>query len=241
MSALDSELELTIYQAFLCLPSDRLPTPPFWLNAWTRINDARWFIILRTEVIAAVAYLEGKRDRPHPRQRTGALLDQLRHLKPLLQKPAPASQEQQYAIGERVTVRGLEGAGPVYRDAGETIWICFGNTATPHDRADVAPLAPCSPIPPSIPPFIPLPPTPAPPQKLDRLPSWYQRTEFDAALPGAEVWRLTGLSYYQQLRDRMASFLANDPNASAGLTAMRRHIVAHLDGLCQQLQGGFSS
>jgi hypothetical protein len=79
--------ELTIYQAFLALPPSRLPTAPFQLTPWIRVNDARWFILLRNEVNAAVDYLEGRRTQPHPRQRTGALLADLRHLKPHLLKP----------------------------------------------------------------------------------------------------------------------------------------------------------
>ncbi|MBW4692282.1 MAG: hypothetical protein KME27_10995 [Lyngbya sp. HA4199-MV5] len=85
MSALDEDRERRVYQAFLSLPSSRLPTPPFHLTPWTRINDPIWFNLLRSEVQAAIDYLEGRADRPQPRQRTDALLATLRYLKPLLE------------------------------------------------------------------------------------------------------------------------------------------------------------
>jgi hypothetical protein len=87
MSALAKDLELAAYKAFLALDPSRFPTPPFQLTPWIRVNDARWFSLLRNEVNAAVDYLEGNRLQPHPRQRTGALLADLRHLKPHLLKP----------------------------------------------------------------------------------------------------------------------------------------------------------
>lgn len=87
MNPLDRLQELRIYHAFLSLPSSRFPTTPFHLNPWTKINHPHWFALLRSEVLAAVSYLEGETDRPHPRQHTGALIAVLRDLKPHLQKP----------------------------------------------------------------------------------------------------------------------------------------------------------
>ena len=86
MNPFDASIELTIYRAFLRLPNDRLPQTPFMLSAWTRINDDRWFDILKAEIRAAIDYLEGRRDRPQPRQRSGALLAVMQQLKPLIIK-----------------------------------------------------------------------------------------------------------------------------------------------------------
>ncbi|CAA9372927.1 hypothetical protein AVDCRST_MAG94-4306 [uncultured Leptolyngbya sp.] len=84
MNAFDAEIELAVYHAFLRLPTDRLPQTPFTLNAWTRVNDDRWFEVLRAEVQAAVDHLEGRRDQPQPRQRSGALFRVMQQLKPLI-------------------------------------------------------------------------------------------------------------------------------------------------------------
>ncbi len=82
MNAFDAEIELAIYHAFLRLSTDRLPKAPFMLNAWTRINDDRWFELLKTEIQAAIAHLEGNCKTPQVRQRSGALLAVLQQLKP---------------------------------------------------------------------------------------------------------------------------------------------------------------
>ncbi|MBD2076351.1 hypothetical protein H6F86_21190 [Phormidium sp. FACHB-592] len=84
MNPFDAEIELAVYRAFLRLPSDRLPQTPFMLNSWTRVNNDRWFEVLKAEVLTACEYLEGRRDQPQPRQRTGALLRVLQQLKPLI-------------------------------------------------------------------------------------------------------------------------------------------------------------
>lgn len=91
MNPFDAEIELAVYRAFLRLPSDRLPSIPFMLNPWTQVNDDRWFAVIRAEVETAIAYLEGKREQPAPRQKTGALLAILQQLKPLIKSKKVAA------------------------------------------------------------------------------------------------------------------------------------------------------
>ena len=91
MNPLDAAIELAVYQAFLRLPKERLPKAPFMLNSWTRVNDDRWFDLLRAEVQSAVDHLEGRQAQPQPRQRTGALLAEMQHLKPLLSERRDAA------------------------------------------------------------------------------------------------------------------------------------------------------
>ena len=216
----DRSQELAVYVAFLALPESRFPEAPFQLNPWTRVNDSRWFDVLRKEITAAVDYLEERREQPHPRQRTGALLRDLRYLKSSL-RPAPcqveAAPSTQFQIGERVAVRGL-GEGPVYREAGPVVWVCLGNSATPHDRADVVKIQ-ASPRQAHSPPPE---PQPAPePAQVETAPS----------LSGSELWRLAGLSYYSKLRDTFAARLEADP------TAHRRLLITKLDSKLTELAG----
>ncbi|MBC7972430.1 MAG: hypothetical protein H7Z11_20275 [Verrucomicrobia bacterium] len=91
MNPFDAEVELAIYRAFLRLPVDRLPSTPFMLNTWTRVNDDRWFDVLKAEAQSAFDHIEGKSDRPHPRQKSGALLTALRYLKPLIKNQDKAA------------------------------------------------------------------------------------------------------------------------------------------------------
>ena len=91
MNPLDAEVELAIYRAFLRLPADRLPSTPFMLNSWTRINDDRWFHLLRTETQTAIDYLTGDRKVPPPRQKSGALLGIMQQLKPLIRERSAAA------------------------------------------------------------------------------------------------------------------------------------------------------